>query len=351
MRPVRGPVRPPPTGGRRTTSGAAPAATSPAPPAGDTNALIQGAARDLADSFEREIYRLENDLPALLTEYKLPSAGGALSLFRQQAMTNEAFAFCTKTISHRIEQWASEKEGGATRALQPAVDEMLSEIEHEVALMERVYRDFYLQISGTGAQETKADDYMSWFERALWVAGGVLVHDVGLAFGGAAMGLRGVAATLAGYVGAVTIAVIAGGLSVVTFVPLVVAMALGANLFAAKIFLSDRIKKSVLEKVLRGDAGYVPPRPPLRDVSVTAKPQIEMHVGKYFTEFETAIMTSIREIIAEEQRNLEAIVASNRNSAEQKSSELAKLQTLGNDLETHRKQLESLVVVAKQAIA
>jgi hypothetical protein len=309
------------------------------------------AARDLADSFEREIYRLENDLPALLTAHKLPSADGVLSLFRQQAMTNEAFAFCKKTISDRIEQWASQKDGGAARALQPAVDELMSEIEHEVALMERVYRDFYLRISGTGAQETKADDYMSWFERALWVAGGVLAHDVGLAFGGAAMGWRGVAATVVGYIGAGIIAVIAGGLSVVTFVPLVVVMALGSNLFAAKMFLADRIKKSVLEKVLRGDAGYVPPRPPLRDVSVTAKPQIETHAEKYFGELETAIMTSIHEILAEEQRNLEAIDASNRKSAGQKSAELTKLKALGNEVETHRKQLDSLVVEAKQAIA
>lgn len=308
------------------------------------------AARDLVDSFEREIYRLENDLPGLLDAYQLPSSDSAFSLFRQQAMTNEAFSFCKKTISDRIEQWA-QSDGGAAKALQPVVEEMLSEIEHEVTLLERVYRDFYLRISGTGAQETKADDYMSWFERALWVAGGVLVHDVGLAFGGATLGWRGAVATVAGYIGATIIAVMAGGLSLVTFIPLVAMMALGANLVAAKIFLADRIKKSVLEKILRGDAAYDPPRPPLRDLTGTTKPQIEMHVGKYIGELETAIMTSIHEIIAEEQRNLEAIVASNRNSAGQKAAELAKLQALAGGLETHRKHLESLVVEAKQAIA
>jgi hypothetical protein len=306
--------------------------------------------RDLADSFEREIYRLENDLPALLADYELPSSDGVTALFRQRAMTNEAFTFCKDTISTRIERWASSAEGGATKSLKPVIEEMLSEIEHEVTLIERAYRDFYLKIGG-GAQETKADDYMSWFERALWVAGGLLVHDIGLAFGGAAMGVAGVVATVAGYVGATIVAVLVGGLSLVTFIPLVMVMAFASNLFAAKIFLADRIKKSVLEKVLRGDDAYNPPRPPLRDLPAVTRPQIEAHVGKYFADFESAIMTSIRDILAEEQRNLEAIVDSNRKSAEDKSAELTKLQALRGDVDTQRKQLESLVVEAKQAIA
>src|ERR1051325_4217205 len=240
------------------------------------------AGRDLADSFEREIYRLENDLPALLAAFELPSGGGVTSLFRQKAMTNEAVAFCKKTISDRVTHWASAKDDGAAKALQPVVEEMLTEIEHEVTLMERVYRDFYVQIGGAGAQETKTADYISWFERALWMAGGLLFHDIGLAFGGAALGWRCVVATISGYVGASVIAALAGGRSLGFFIPLVLVMALAANLLTAKILLADRIQKAVLEKVLDGDNSYDPPRPPLRDLPATAKPQIQGHVQRYF---------------------------------------------------------------------
>lgn len=306
------------------------------------------AQREVTASLEREIIHLERELPALLDAYPLPSAGWT-SLIRQKRMMQEAADFCQRTIAERLSQWSSSTNGGAKKALDPVIEELLEDVQHEIQQTEKAYRSFYLKVLGPELSEANQDP-MSWYERAGWVAAGLFFHDVGLAVGGGALGWRGAVATIGSYVAA-GLASVALGLSFAVALPLAIITALAAQIFTGKQYLEGAIKKKVLQEVLSGNPGAEPPRPPLSSLSKTAAPAIEASLSEQLANMEQALMTSISTIIAEEQRNLKAIVENSQRSAAEKEQRLAELAALANQTAESKKRLEGILAEAKQVLA
>lgn len=307
------------------------------------------AIREVAESFEREIMHLERELPARLTDYPLPSGGKILSMIHQKRMMREAYDFCQQEITERITRWSSESNGGAKKVLDPIIEAMMEDVQHEINQIEKAYRSFYLKIGGPefGAAAT---DHLSWYERAGWVVAGLLVHDVGLAIGGGALGWRGAAVTIGSYIAA-GVAGAVMGLSLVTVLPLALVMAAVSQIFMGKLVLEKNVKEKVLNKVLSGDAKTDPPRPPLSEIPRTASPLIEAALSEQIDQLEQALLGSITTIVAEEQRNLKAIIENSQRGTAEKERMLQNLEAMGGDIARHRKALESAIVEAQQVLA
>jgi hypothetical protein len=297
--------------------------------------------RELMVDFEQMITRLCVDLPSILKDKPLKSiqsvTGTLKAHFTHAAVAKEASDICNDVIRQRIEAWGKNppSKPGAQQILEPVIRRMIDEMVDEVATIQTEIQEIHFSLTGWAPSVSK-DPKKDIAGRIVGIVGGILLGDLCLAAGGAA-GMRGFAGAIGGYVaGALVVAALHLTFSVA--LPVVAIAGLLGGMGAARAGLEARIWAHTCQKADET----------LRELSETARPNVEAKTAETFTKLAEAIMKDVGSIITQEEENVRQVLMLNRQDQLSKNEALQKLDRAEGQLKENVSRLKNVVVLARQ---
>jgi hypothetical protein len=303
------------------------------------------AERCLRISFDSVFNGIESGLASALEDYKLPSGGGVLSMFRRKKMADEASEFCKSYIERAFDQW-SDPSGGAQQDLTEVLDSMFAEVAGEIDKIERQYREIHVELTGKVAPGLIQNE-PAMADRILSTALGFAVGDPSAILTGYTDGWKGLALTIT-----TQLTVILGGLALGVSAPILVPAAIVTAIVArgalAHFTGENDAKKRVLQVVLNGDPGAKPPAPALRDLRPKIYAAIHENLLSQFRQIQGSVMSNVDAAIREEERAIETVRADSRRSLEEKAALGKKIEAGRATTDGVRGRMNELLARAKQ---
>jgi len=294
--------------------------------------------RELKASFEVLITRLRQDLPEELKAFELPSLKGfhgrALATFHTKKLVQEALDFSNDRVSHSLTEWGNNE---ARKVLEPILERMVSEIEDEVAQIEREYEDIHLQLTGWRPATMAGEGVISNRERAISAGIGLLLLDPASMLG-ASGGFRGVAANFAGQIAAAVVLGALGLAGSVVLIPVMIAVGIAAGIGVANFGLDERVKKKAWEQI---DAG-------LKKAPSEAGPLVDQEVARTFDDVQNDTMQRLLSAIEAEERTINEVVELNKRGQAEKERSQAALDAATRQVAQHRQSLKEVMATLKQ---
>ncbi|MFM9965323.1 MAG: dynamin family protein [Planctomycetaceae bacterium] len=297
-------------------------------------------ARELSISFEHEINKLRLDLLEECKQRPLKSLSGVVDIvkshFSRKRVSEEAAEICMAVIKQRIDTWAKNPadEPGAQQVIEPILRRMIDEIADEVASIRTEFKNLHLGLTGW-QPDNVANSKDETLSRLMFVVGGVLLGDVGVAMSGS---FRGLAGTFAGYLAGGLLAAVLGLSAPVALPALIVAGLLG-GIVGTRLGLEDRIWKQTCDKADEQ----------LRKLPDEARPKIEQEAETTFAKIEDAVFQDVDALIAQETQNIQQVLDLNKQDQSDKDKSLKALDAADKEVADRCKELQDVLLLAKQA--
>jgi hypothetical protein len=303
------------------------------------------AGRNLKLSFDRMFNGIEIGLPSALKDYKLPSGGGVLSMFRKKKMADEASEFCKSYVQRAFNQWSG-KNGEAQKELKKVLDAMFENVASEIAKIERQYREIHFELTGK-MTATEIETGPGMADRILSTAIGFAAGDPSAILTGYTDGWKGLALTITTQL-AVILSGVALGVSAPVLIPAAIVAAIVARGALAHFNGENDAKERVLHIVLDGDRDATPRTPPLRDLRTQVHGTIDENLEIYFCQIRDGVMLNVNAVVKEEEASIEQIYNDSRRSLDEKRALTKKLEAARETVAGVRKRMRNLIAEAKQ---
>jgi hypothetical protein len=297
-------------------------------------------------SFQNAIGRIRSELPEDLKKKELKSLAGwvnvAGAIFHSKPAVSETIKFLEEKASDKIKTWAEDPnyDFGLQKAIMPHLNELLTEVNNEVAEIETEIRQIDFDATGSLPVVDNKVQVVTVKERVVCAAAGLWVGDFSSIMGAAGGGWASLAGNLAGQLGTYALLASLGLVLGPITIPVMMIVGVLGGMVGAAAVIERRIKDTVLKKVEENFANF--PEEKLKEVSEG--------LGKEMARIEAAVMQEVDSAIREEEQKLHLLRKENEKSQEEKARLATQLKEIERRISAELDALSDVLITAKQLV-